>query len=335
MTSRERIRAIVAGEPADRCGFWLGNPHRDTWPILHEAFGIPDQAGVRRWLGDDLAWLPASGYRHPDGLPMFDYGLSTMELSAGGAALRDCETVAQVDAFPWPDPQYFDFSDNLARLRAAGDLYRCGGMWSPFFHIVADFLGMENYFVRMYTHPEVVHAVTRHVVDAFLAGNRLLFEQAGDEVDAFFFGNDFGTQLDLLISPDMFREFVAPYFRELVSCAKDYGRQVVLHSCGAIARVIPDLLAMGVDALHPLQARAMGMSAEELAHAFGGRVGFIGAVDTQDLLVHGTPDEVRAEVRRLKRILGPRLVVSPSHEAVLPDVPPANLVAMAEETRVA
>ena len=252
---------------------------------------------------------------------------------ATGGSLRDCESVAEVDAFPWPDPQYFDFSANVARLRAAGDLYRCGGMWSPFFHYVADFMGMENYFVRMYTHPEVVHAVTRHVVDAFLAGNRLLFEQAGDEMDAYFFGNDFGTQLDLLISPDAFREFVAPYFRELVNCAKDYGRQVILHSCGAINRVIPDLLDMGVDALHPLQALAAGMEAEGLAQAYGGKLAFIGAVDTQDLLVNGTPDDIRAEVRRLKGLLGPRFVVSPSHEAVLPNVPPANLVAMAEETR--
>ncbi|MBT7304783.1 MAG: hypothetical protein HN849_34960 [Victivallales bacterium] len=332
MTSRERIRAIVAGESADRCGFWLGNPHGETWPLLHEAFGIPDQAGVRRYLGDDLTWLPASGYQHPEGRALFEVGSREPGLATGGS-LRDCESVAEVDAFPWPDPQYFDFSANVARLRAAGDLYRCGGMWSPFFHYVADFMGMENYFVRMYTHPEVVHAVTRHVVDAFLAGNRLLFEQAGDEVDAYFFGNDFGTQLDLLISPDAFREFVAPYFRELVNCAKDYGRQVILHSCGAINRVIPDLLDMGVDALHPLQALAAGMEAEGLAQAYGGKLAFIGAVDTQDLLVNGTPDDIRAEVRRLKGLLGPRFVVSPSHEAVLPNVPPANLVAMAEETR--
>lgn len=333
MTSRERIRAIVAGEPADRCGFWLGNPHRDTWPILHEAFGIPDQAGVRAWLGDDLTWLPAGAYRHPSGRALFEIGPREPGLAAGGS-LRDCESIAEVDAFPWPDPQYFDFAGNVAQLRAAGDRYRCGGMWSPFFHIVADFLGMENYFVRMYTHPEVVHAVTRHVVDVLLAGNRLLFAQAGNEVDAFFFGNDFGTQLDLLISPAMFREFVAPYFRELVHAAKDYGRQVILHSCGAISRVIPDLLAMGVDALHPLQALAAGMESERLGREYGGRLAFIGAVDTQELLVHGTPADVRAEVRRLKRALGPRFVVSPSHEAVLPNVPPANLVAMAEEARV-
>ncbi|NQT20513.1 MAG: hypothetical protein HQ592_12460, partial [Planctomycetes bacterium] len=58
---------------------------------------------------------------------------------------------------------------------------------------------------------------------------------------------------------------------------------------------------------------------------------FLGGIDTQDLLVNGTPDAVRADVRRVKDLLGPCLVVSPSHEALLPNVPPENVLAMAEE----
>jgi uroporphyrinogen decarboxylase len=88
-----------------------------------------------------------------------------------------------------------------------------------------------------------------------------------------------------------------------------------------------------VDALHPLQARAAGMDAASLAAACGGRIAFMGGIDTQQLLVHGSPAEVAEEVRRVRRLLGPSLVVSPSHEAVLPNVPPANLEAMAEAAR--
>jgi uroporphyrinogen decarboxylase len=72
------------------------------------------------------------------------------------------------------------------------------------------------------------------------------------------------------------------------------------------------------------------MDAERLARDFGGRIAFLGGVDTQHVLPHGTPDEVRREVRRVKAVLGPHLIVSPSHEAILPDVPPANVAAMAE-----
>ena len=72
------------------------------------------------------------------------------------------------------------------------------------------------------------------------------------------------------------------------------------------------------------------MYAETLARDFKGRIAFLGGIDTQDLLVNATPEEVKADVRRVKRLLGPRLIVSPSHEALLPNVPPRNLEAMAE-----
>jgi uroporphyrinogen decarboxylase len=251
-------------------------------------------------------------------------GLSSATLFA------DCEDLAEIEACAWPNPEYLDVDACVRMLEATGPFYRAGGCWSPFFHIVADFFGMEAYFVKMYTHPEIVHAVTRRVVDFYLGANRRLYSRAGDLIDGFFFGNDFGTQLDLLISPDCFREFVFPYFRELTEQAKAHGYQVILHSCGSIHRVIPDLIGMGVEALHPLQARAANMDAETLRRDFHGKVAFLGGIDTQDLLVNGSPDAVRTDVRRVRELLEPALVVSPSHECLLPNVSAANVRAMAE-----
>ncbi len=156
------------------------------------------------------------------------------------------------------------------------------------------------------------------------------FARTGDLIDAFFFGNDFGTQLNLLVSPDSFREFVFPYFRQLTDLGHRHGLQVILHSCGSIYKVIPDLIDLGVDALHPLQARAATMNAELLARDFAGKIAFMGGIDTQHLLVHGDPESIKEDVRRVKELLGPCLIVSPSHEAILPNVPPRNIEAMAE-----
>ena len=75
------------------------------------------------------------------------------------------------------------------------------------------------------------------------------------------------------------------------------------------------------------------MDAETLAREFKGRIAFMGGIDTQELLVHGTPAEIKADVQRVKALLGPQLIVSPSHEAILPNVPPANIAAMAEAAR--
>ncbi len=330
MKSRDRIRTIINGESADRCGFWLGNPHEDTWPLLHNYFGTSHEEELRQMLNDDMRWITAGSYQHPEGKPMFNFQRKGISHGAPGV-FADCEDVQFVEDYEWPNPDYLDFTNVLQQLRDMGDVYRASGLWCPFFHEMGDFFGMENYFTKMYSHPEVVHAVTKHIVDFYLEANTRFFEVAAPLIDAFFFGNDFGTQKDLFVSPEAFQKFIFPYFRQLTELGHEWDLQVILHSCGAIHKVIPDLIDLGVDALHPLQALAIDMDAETLAGDFKGKIAFIGGIDTQDLLVNASPEEVKANVRRIKEILGPNLIVSPSHEAILPNIPPENIRAMAEE----
>jgi uroporphyrinogen decarboxylase len=330
---REVLRAIIDRREAPRCGFWLGNPHADTWPILHRYFGTRSGEELRRKLGDDFRWISpqfaASTYRHPQNWKLFD--MRGDKISHGQAGpLADCESVADVEKFPWPELEYLDFSETIGMLQGAGDFYRASGFWCPFFHDVMDLFGMESYMVKMVTHPEVVHAVTERVCRAYLEANELFYTRAGPLIDGFFFGNDFGTQLDLLLSPALFDEFILPWFRRFTEQGHAHGYQVILHSCGSIYRVIGRLIEAGVNCLHPLQARAKNMEAERLAREFDGKIAFMGGVDTQRLLNLGTPGQVKDEVRRIKDLLGPHLIVSPSHEAILPDVPPRNVAAMAE-----
>jgi len=332
MTSRERIKAIIAGEPADRCGFWLGNPLPETWPALHRYFGTATEEELRAQLRDDFRWLSPQWYpdvyRHPDGLNMFEESMrKTMHGAAGPFA--DCTDPADVERHEWPNPDYLHFDAFLDSLRHVGPYYRASGLWTCFYHNVMDLFGMDNYMVKMYEAPEVVHAVTDKVCAFYYEANRRLFERAGDLIDGFFFGNDFGTQLDLICGPAQFDQFILPWFRKFTELAHAYGYQVILHSCGAIHRVIDRLIDAGVDCLHPLQALAQHMDADTLARDFKGRIAFLGAIDTQQLLDHGTPEEVTADVRRVKALLGPRLIVSPSHEAILPNVPPENVAALA------
>jgi uroporphyrinogen decarboxylase len=265
--------------------------------------------------------------------PMFDVlnGKERTSLSEAGV-FAETEETAEVEKFHWPDMKYIDFTETLKeidRTVAAGQAV-LSGMWSCFYHNACDFFGMENYFMKMHTDPDVVEAVTRHIVDFYLEANEKLFNLAGDKIDAFFFGNDFGSQLDLLISPEHFDRFVMPYFREFTDQAHRHGYNVVLHSCGAIERVIPRLIDAGVEVLHPIQALAKNMDAASLAKKYNGKIVFLGGVDTQRLLPFGTPQEVRDEVRRLKDLFGPNFLVSPSHESILPNVSPENITAMAE-----
>ncbi|MBN1584154.1 MAG: hypothetical protein JXA89_25825 [Anaerolineae bacterium] len=328
MNSRERIRTIISGQAADRVGFWLGNPHPDSWPIYLDYFDVDSPEAVRRLLGDDFSWIMAGVYNHPEGRGLFDIPGKTSHGHPGPFA--NATSAADLDAYEWPNLDYLDFDLVLEQLRHAGDVYRASGFWTPFYHNVMDLFGMENYMMNMYLNPALVHAVTDRVCEFYYEANERFFAAAGDLVDGFFFGNDFGTQLDLICGPDQFDQFVMPWFRRFTEQGHRHGYQVILHSCGSIYRVIDRLIDAGVDCLHPLQALARNMDAQTLAREFKGRITFLGGIDTQDLLVNGTPQKVRADVQRVKALLGPCLIVSPSHEALLPNVPPENILAMAQ-----
>lgn len=329
MTSRQRLRTIIAGKPADRCGFWLGNPHADTWPLYHAYFGTSTPEELHLKLGDDFRWIPAGVYRHPQGRGLFDIPGKSAHGTPGPFA--DCEDPAAVDTlYEWPNPDYLDFEPVLAALRNAGPYYRASGFWAPFYHHVMDLFGMEQYMMNMYLNPALVQAVTDRVCSFFHEANERFFDAAGDLMDGYFFGNDFGTQRDLICGPAQFDQFVLPWFRRFTEQAHARGYQVILHSCGSVFKVIDRLIDAGVECLHPLQALAADMEAQTLACSFKGRIAFLGGIDTQDLLVNGTPEEIKADVRRVKEVLGPCLIVSPSHEALLPNVSPQNVLAMAE-----
>lgn len=329
---RELITRLIAGEPVERCGFWTGKPHAETWPILHPYFGTHTEQEFRTTIRDDIVWIrPQSypdGYQDPSGRKLFDSGLDRTKHAH--PPLATCETVADVEAFPWPNPDYLNFDSCMADLRKTGDVYRMSGFWTCFFHNICDLLGIEEYLIKMYTHPEVVEAVTDRVCSFYYEANERFFTLAGDQVDGFFFGNDFGTQTSLICGPDQFDQFLMPWLKRFTEQGHRHGYQVILHSCGAIHAVIPRLIAAGVDCLHPLQALATNMDAETLARDFKGKIAFMGGIDTQELMTNGAPEQVKAEVRRVMRILGPRLIVSPSHEALLPNVPPENVEALSQ-----
>lgn len=121
-----------------------------------------------------------------------------------------------------------------------------------------------------------------------------------------------------------------PYQKKISDQAKTYNLYSILHSCGSVVKAIPEMIQAGINGLHPIQACAVGMDAENLAAKFKDKIVFIGGVDTQVLLREGTAKQIKDDVRRLKNLFGNNFIVSPSHEAILPNIPPENIAAMAE-----
>ncbi len=332
MTHRERIRDLIAGRPVDRCGFWLGAPPAETIAKLNAALGTRSREDVQRAFEEDVRWMTpshaASTYRHPQGRSMRPWRDANPHGLTGQGLLSEVRSVADVERVTFPEVRYLDFTETLARLDAAGDCYRLSGFWAPFFHDLCYLFGTEELLMLLLAEPAIVRAALDRIAGFYYDANELFYAVAGNRMDAFFFGNDFGAQQGLLVSPTVFREFFLPWVAKFAAQAHRHGYACALHCCGGIADIIDDLIAAGVDCLHPVQTKARGMEPETLAHRFGGRVAFMGGVDTQDLLVNGSVTAVRAEVARLRRTLGPRLILGPSHEAMLPNVSIENVLAM-------
>jgi uroporphyrinogen decarboxylase len=333
MSKRQLIRRLIAREKVERCGFWLGMPHPHTWPILLRHFAANSEKELRSRLGDDVSWVCPQfyedAYQDPEGRQLFDASLDRTKHGSLGP-LADCDSVAEAKEFPWPNPDYLNFDSCLRDLQEAGDVYRLSGFWTCYFHNIADLFGTEEYLVKMSTQPQIVQAVTDKVCEFYYEANERFFTAARNLMDAFFFGNDFGSQLSLICGPKQFDTFILPWFKRFVAQGHRHGYQVIVHSCGSVHKVIDRMIDAGIDCLHPLQARARDMGAESLAKDFKGRIAFMGGIDTQELMTNGTPDQIRAATLHVKKLLGPNLIVSPSHEALLPNVPPENVKALAQ-----
>ena len=334
MRSRERLLATIERRPVDRPAWWLGDPLPETIEQLCRHFRVADFPALKRVLDDDV-WSVNIPFHCPPANHIAcafrwakEQAYNERTLTAPGffEGIRD---PARIDDFAWPDPIPCMIA---AELRAAFDAVPADKaslalLWSCHLQDAFAAFGMEDALVCVVEAPAMFRAVTDRIVEFYLKANDAVYRAAGNRIDAVLIGNDIGCQTGLMMSPEMVREFMLPGARALIHQAQDHGIKVIHHSCGSIRPVIADIAAAGADAIHPIQALAAGMAAEELVSEFGGRISFCGGLDVQELMVHGAPAAVTHRVRELRGLFPTGLVVSPSHEALLPDVPPENIEA--------
>jgi len=230
--------------------------------------------------------------------------------------------------FPAADVAYRfdDIPDWCENNREHYTIIWVGDLWER-----ATFMrGMENILVDLAFHPTFVQALLRGIADRILATMDILL--ARYQFDGIALSDDYGTQKSLLMSPSHWRRFIKPLLAEIYGLARKHGRTVFHHTCGNNWLIIGDLIDVGLDILHPIQPEAMDI--RRLKREFGRDLTFCGGVRTQDLLPHGTVEEVREEVRRLKAEMGKGggYILEPGI-TIQADVPLGNLVAMIEEAR--
>ena len=342
MNSLERFYATVNREPVDRPAAWLGMPDIFAQPALFKHNGVKDFHELKLAVGDDFYAVEVP-YESPNASAIYaafdwymDGNVDAEErtLTTPGC-FAEAEELEDLEFFQWPDPaKYIDVEECKRRVALAPDDKVClGMMWSAHFQDTCAAFGMENALMNMIANPEIYEAVDAKIMEFYLKANEIFYEATKGRLNAVLIGNDMGSQRGLMLSPDMVRRFIIPGCKKLVEQAHSYGLKVIYHSCGSIVDIIPDLIEAGVDIIHPIQALAAGMEPQGLKEKFGDKVSFCGGVDTQDLLVNGTPEDVQKKVKELRTIFPTGLIISPSHEAILPDIPPANIQALFDEAQ--
>jgi uroporphyrinogen decarboxylase len=252
-------------------------------------------------------------------------------------------TCEGLDGYPWPDPDsipeetFRSLSARAKFLHEETDFVVCAshpvygvfelGLWM---------CGFEEFMVRLYEDEpfvrrfiEIVLNYQRRVIEKY-------YEALGPFIDYTSSGDDFATQTSLFLSPAMFRDLIAPAFKKRIRFTRQFTDAPYLHhSCGNVARLIPDLIDCGVDILNPIQPCAPDMAPGALRAAYGGKIAFHGGLDTQVELPGGTPGSVARAVNRLLNGIEANkggYIFAAAHN-LQGDVPPENIAAMFRAAR--
>jgi len=190
--------------------------------------------------------------------------------------------------------------------------------------------GMEELLTNFILEPEFVDELFDRIVDYNL---RVIDIVSKYPIDCILFGDDWGQQHGLIMGPDHWRRFIKPRIERLYSTVKSHGMLVGQHSCGDISGIFSDLVGAGLDIYNTFQPEVYDIA--EMKRLYGDRVTFYGGVSTQRVLPFATPDEVRAETRRLISLIGAGggYICAPTH-AIPSDVPTENILAFLETVRL-
>ena len=228
--------------------------------------------------------------------------------------------------YQFPDPQDDRFfADIPTRLARYPDRFRVYQIGFSLFERAWTMRGWEQLMTDFYDHPDFVRELLNTIADYNIAQvqRALTFD-----IDAVYFGDDWGQQRGLQMGPRLWREFIYPVLRRMYAAVRDAGKYVFIHSCGDVDELFDDLIAIGLNCFNPFQPEVMDVAA--LLGRYRGRLTFHGGLSTQRTLPYGTPDDVRRETLHLLELgRSGSYILSPAHD-VEGDVPLENMLAFIE-----
>ena len=330
MNCRERVALALEHRPVDLVPYNVGL----TFPArrkMAEFYGDPD---FEKRLGNHLAGVSVIrieyGRRDAAGFYADEYGTRwNRQVDEDIGNPLPSLTPEGFDRFKWPDPEAPGRFDRLKQVRREQpDRFVLMCLDFSLFERAWVLAGMENFLSAMIADQGFAGAVLDRILEFNVRVIRAGLAACPD-VDAVMFGDDFGTQLGLMMGPRLWRELLAPRLARQYAAAKERGKKVFIHSCGKVDEIFDDLVAIGLDCFNPFQPEVMDVFA--IKERYRGKLAFYGGISTQQLLPYGSPNEVREKVAELLERLGKSggYIASPAH-AIPGDAPAENIHAMLE-----
>jgi uroporphyrinogen decarboxylase len=367
MTSRQRVVVALEHREPDRVPFDCPLSY-GGYLKLKESLGYESSREVKPgspWLSvspppDFLQRLNVDllyiGFNRGQDTPDFQYGMANY-VDEWGVAYRRIDnptgahyelavnplkdaTIGDLQDYPWPDP--YDPAKIEGLEKKCRDLYEntdfalAGKFSNSIFEQAFMLRGLDQLFMDLLLNPDFACALMEKLVDLAIASIDIGLKICGPYLQILrLAGDDMGHQRGTLLKPDMFRQLIRPRFGRLYREAKGRMAQynpdmkLMAHTDGDVYPIIPDYIAMGLDILNPVQPYVAEMEHDKLKREFGDRLSFHAGMDIQNVLPFGSPEEVRAEVRKVIKALGPGggYILAPTHY-VQPDVPAENILAM-------
>jgi uroporphyrinogen decarboxylase len=361
-TSKDRILKAVNHIQPETVPTTIEGIYADLKP-WYQHFKVNNKTDLRDKLGVDIQCArpvyigncrPGYTIFHT---PADTYGATGIGYGSGRAyPLQDARTTADIESFPWPDPEAFNYEiaaqvlkslpdDKAKRLEGkyailsdgislAEATQKSGGTWLPVICTLFDLFGMKETLMKLIGEPKIIAAAVRKLEEFTLSFYEKLFEATRGLAQFVYMGDDFSTQKGLMISPDHWRKFLKPTYKKYFDLAKKYDLKIWFHSCGQFRPVMGDLIDIGMDVWETVQAHLKGNEPEVLKREYGDFITFFGGISTQSTLPKGTTEDVRKEVRERIQILGKNggYICGPDH-GIMPDVPLKNVLAMFDEAK--
>lgn len=339
MTPRERWLAVLLRQKPDRVpmDYWATS---ETTARLRKHLGCRTTHQVLKKLSVDYVLKVEPRYVGPRLPRRTDvFGCKFRGVDYGSGVYDECvynplagyHSVEEiVHSYRWPSPDWWDYSD-IPRQIKGKEMYPIRGGGSEPFLTYKNLRGQEQAFIDLIENSEMVRYCLDKLFDLAYENTVRIYEQIPGKVMLTYVAEDMGGQNELMFSPAHIRDFLLPGMKRMIDLAHQAGAFVFHHNDGNCSRIIPDMIAAGIDLLNPIQWRSTGMDRRELKRDFGRQIIFHGAMDNQHTLPFGSGEDVRREVLENLSILGEGggYILAPCHN-IQPITPPENIVAMYE-----